>query len=114
MKINFSNRIVQIAVAVISFVVLTFGFYMTLDNRVDTKIKTGDEQVRGEVAQTFEKFQMQQDMRHWTQRIESLRDKKDRIEEDLREEPNDENLRKDLERTEKKLDDAQEKLDDIL
>jgi hypothetical protein len=114
MKLDGAKKFIALAAALVSFIILCFTGVIKFDSRVDQKIEKEVGILEEDVTQSLEQFQTHQDLRHYNQRIEIFQDQEDRVQKELRRNPEDEDLSKDLDDIKKKKQKAQEHLNELL
>lgn len=111
------KRVGLVLTLVAAFTALMWKF----DDRVTTMVKAEVKVVKAEataletrIVASLEKFQSTQDIRHWSQRIQSLTDELYRLRKEIRSNPNDLDLKDSYEYVKEELRKAKAKLESIL
>lgn len=111
------KKVSIILALVTAFTALMWKF----DDRVTTLVKAEVTAVKVEVTAletrtvaSLEKFQDTQDIRYWSQRIQSLTDERYRLKREMRDDPDDQDLKDSYEYVKEELKKAKAKLEKLL
>jgi len=115
------NGTLKKAAVIVSLIAGIFAFYWKVSDRVDTKISVAVAASEQRVVSSLETFEQRQDVLRQKDnikllnlKIEVLQDQIKSIERDLRLNPNDQELKNELNRKRQQLDNVREKLDGFL